>query len=175
MPYNAPLIPVPKKDREIRLCLDFRALNTTLKDNKFPMPNIQAILNQLGSSTIFTCLDMNQGYHQIPLDPGTIEKTAFSSPEGHWEFLSLSFGLATAPSVFQRIVNSVLVGLIGTTTQVYLDDIIIQGRTFQEHVGSLQQVLDWLREAKLTLTLEKCEFFKKKSVIFKTHNRVRRS
>ena len=118
---------------------------------------------------------MNQEYHQIPLDPGSIEKTAFSSPEGHWKYLSLSFGLSTAPSVFQRVVNSVLVGLIGTTTQIYLDDIIIQGRTFQEHVGNLQQVLCRLREAKLTLKLEKCEFFKKKNVIFRTHNRVRKS
>ena len=155
------MIPVPKKDGGIRLCLDFRALNTTLKDDKFPMPNIQAILNQLGNSTIFTCLYMNQGYHKIPLDPGNIEKTAFSLPEGHWEFLSLPFGLAIAPSVFQRVVNSVLVGLIGTTTQVYLNDIIIQGRTFQEHVGNLQQVLDRLREANFILKLEKCEFFKK--------------
>ena len=82
---------------------------------------------------------MNQGYYQIPLDPGSIEKTAFSSSEGHWEYLSLPFGLSTAPSVFQRVVNSVMVGLIGTTIQVYLDDIIIQGHTFQEHVGKLQQ------------------------------------
>ncbi|KAK4318737.1 hypothetical protein Pmani_010278 [Petrolisthes manimaculis] len=158
-PYNAPLIPVPKKDGGLRLCLDFRALNTKLKDDKYPLPNIKAILQQLGQSSIFSCLDMYQGYHQIPLDEESIEKTAFTSPEGHWEFTALPFGIKTAPACFQRIVNSILIGLIGNSAFVYLDDVIIHGRSFEEHVQNLEKVLDRLQDAKLTLKFEKCEFF----------------
>ena len=81
--YNSPLIPVPKKDGGIRLCLDFRALNTKIKDDRFPFPNIQAILQQMGTCKIFSCLDLRAGYYQIPLDEASKEKTAFTSPEGH--------------------------------------------------------------------------------------------
>ncbi|KAK4319172.1 hypothetical protein Pmani_009874 [Petrolisthes manimaculis] len=149
----------PKKDGGLRLCLDFRALNTKLKDDKYPRPNIKAILQQLGQSSIFSCLDMYQGYHQIPLDEESIEKTAFTSPEGHWEFTALPFGIKTAPACFQRIVNSILIGLIGNSAFVYLDDVIIHGRSFEEHVQNLEKVLDRLRDAKSTLKFEKCEFF----------------
>ncbi|KAK3892473.1 hypothetical protein Pcinc_003705 [Petrolisthes cinctipes] len=97
-PYNTPLVPVPKKDGGIRLCLDFRALNTKLKDDKYPLPNIKVILQQLGESKIFSCLDMYQGYHQVPLAEESMEKTAFTSPEGHWEFTALPFGIKTAPA-----------------------------------------------------------------------------
>ena len=129
-PFNAPLIPVPKKDGGIRLCLDFRALNKTLRDDRYPLPNIQNILHQLGNSKLFSCLDLRQGYLQVPLDEGSKELTAFSSPSGHWEFNSLPFGLKTAPSCFQSIINTVLTGLVGTIAHVYLDDIIILGNTF---------------------------------------------
>ncbi|KAK4327436.1 hypothetical protein Pmani_002100 [Petrolisthes manimaculis] len=159
-PYNTPLVPVPKKDGGIRLCLDFRALNTKLKDDKYPLPNIQVILQQLGESKIFSCLDMYQGYHQIPLAEESMEKTAFTSPEGHWEFTALPFGIKTAPACFQRIVNSVLTGLVGNSVFVHLDDVIIYGKNLQSHVENLRKVLERLQEAKLTLKLEKCEFFK---------------
>ena len=159
-PYNAPLIPVPKKDGGLRLCLDFRALNKTLIDVRYPLPNISTILNQLGSSTLFTCLDLKQGYLQIPLAEESRSMTAFTSPSGHWEFTSMPFGLKTAPACFQSIINSVLAGLIGTQAQVYLDDIIILGKNFEDHVNNLNQVLCRLQEAKLKIKMEKCEFFK---------------
>ena len=159
-PYNAPLIPVPKKDGGLRLCLDFRALNKTLIDVRYPLPNISTILNQLGSSKLFTCLDLKQGYLQIPLAEDSRAMTAFTSPSGHWEFTSMPFGLKTAPACFQSIINSVLVGLIGTQAQVYLDDIIILGKTFSDHVWNLDKVLCRLREAHLKIKMEKCAFFK---------------
>ena len=130
--YNSPLIPVLKKDGGIRLCLDFRALNLKLRADRYPLPSIPNILNQLGKSKLFSCLDMKQGYHQIPLDPESMEKTSFSSPEGHWMFTSLPFGLKDAPSSFQRVVNTVLAGLIGTKAHVYLDDIVVQGTDLQQ-------------------------------------------
>ena len=98
-PFCAPLIPVPKKDEGLRLCLDFCALNKTLRDERFPLPNINTLLNQLGKRKIFTTLDLKQGYHQIPLDKSSCEKTAFSSPAGHWEFMALPLGLKMAPIV----------------------------------------------------------------------------
>ena len=160
-PYNTPLVPVPKKDGGLRLCLDFRALNATIRDDKFPLPNIQSILQKLGKSSLFSCLDMRMGYHQVPLHPDSMEKTAFSSPEGHWEFTSLPFGLKDAPACFQRIVNAVLAGLTGHITHVYLDDIIVQGENLQDHVQNLDKVLTRLANAKLALKLEKCTFFKR--------------
>lgn len=159
-PFNAPLIPVPKKDGGLRLCLDFRALNKTLRDDRYPLPNITNILNQLGQSNLFSCLDLKQGYLQIPLQEEAKEKTAFNSPGSHWEFNSLPFGLKTAPAIFQKIINTVLTGLIGTQAFVYLDDIIILGDTFANHVKNLERVLERLRDAKLTIKMEKCIFFK---------------
>ena len=154
------LIIVPKKDGGVRLCLDFRALNSKVIDDRYPLPSIQHIFSQLGKSKIFNCLDMRQSYNEIPLSEDSMEKTAFSSPNGHWELTSMPFGLKTAPSYFQRIVNKVLTGLIGTSTQVYLDDIVVQGKNLDDHVYNLRKVLDRLREAKLKLRLKKCEFFK---------------
>ena len=151
--YNSPLIPVPKKDGGIRLCLDFRALNTKIKDDRFPLPNIQAILQQMGSSKIFSSLDLRAGYYQIPLDESSKEKTAFTSPEGHWEFNSLPFGVKSAPGAFQRVVNTVLTRLIGSSAHVYLDYIIT------DHFSNLEQVLSRLQKAKLKVKLEKCDFF----------------
>lgn len=87
---------------------------------------------------------------------------AFSSPAGHWEFTSLPFGLKTAPSCFKKIINTVLTGLLSNKVQVYLDDIIILGDIFSNHADNLEQILDRLKEAKLTLKMEKCNFLRTK-------------
>ena len=89
-----------------------------------------------------------------------MEKTAFSSPAGHWEFTSLPFGLKTAPACFQKIINTVLTGLIGSKARVFLDDVIVLGETFSQHINNLEQILERLQDAKLNLKFEKCEFFK---------------
>jgi len=102
-------------------------------------------LDQLGQSKYFTCLDMVMGYHQIELEPGEGSKTAFSTKQGHWEYLRLLFGLKTAPATFQNMMNSVLSGLTGTRCFMYLDDIMIYVRSLAEHDVKLREVLERLR------------------------------
>ena len=104
---------------------------------------------------------MVMGYHQIELAPGEEPKTAFSTKQGHWEYRRLPFGFKTAPATFQRMINSVLSGLIGTRCFVYLDDIVVYARSLADHNTKLQEVLDRLRTHKLKLQPEKCEFFRK--------------
>jgi len=118
-PWNSPLLVVPKKvgpDGKIkwRLVVDFCKLNEKTVGDVYPLPDITEILDQLGQSKYFTCLDMVMGYHQIELAPGEGPKTAFSTKQGHWEYRRLPFGLKMAPSTFQKMMNSVLSGLTGT-------------------------------------------------------------
>lgn len=158
-PYNSPLVPVIKKDKTLRLCLDFRALNKVIEDDRYPLPNIDSILRSLGRSRLFSSLDMRQGYHQIPLTSESCPKTAFSTPNGHYEFTSLPFGLKDAPSCFQRAINQALAGLIGRSAMVYMDDIVVFGSSWEEHLYNLEDILDRLIQSNLSLKLEKCSFF----------------
>ena len=133
-PWNSSLLIVPKRagpDRrpKWRMVVDLRKLNEKTIGNAHPLPDITEILDQLGQSKYFTCLDMVMGYHQIKLEPREGPNTAFSTKQGHWEYLRLPFGLKTAPATFQNIMNSVLSGLMVTRCFVYLDDIVIQGVT----------------------------------------------
>lgn len=161
-PYNSPLVLVVKRDGGCRICLDFRGLNAQIPDDRHPIPSIQTILNQLGKSRIFSCLDLRQGYHQIPLTEDSCKKTAFATPDGQMEFLVLPMGLKDAAQTFQRVMNQVLSGLVGRISYVYLDDIVVTGRNFEEHVHNLDEVLDRLDKANLSLKLEKCSFFQDK-------------
>jgi hypothetical protein len=110
-PWNSPILVLPKKigvdgDRRWRLVVDFRRLNEETIGDAHPLPDITEILDQLGQSKYFTCLDMVMGYHQIALAPGQGPKTAFSTKQGHWEYTRLPFGLKTAPATFQKLMNS---------------------------------------------------------------------
>jgi len=116
------------------------------------------ILDQVGQSKYFMCLDMAMGYHQIELAPGEGPKTAFSTKQGHWKHLRLPFGLKTAPATFQKMMNTVLSGLTGTRCFVYLDDIVLYARSLVEHDAKLREVLDRLRTYKLKLQPDKCQF-----------------
>ena len=113
---NRPLLVVPKKAgpdgrSKWRMAVDFRKLNEKTIEDAHPLPDITEVLDQLGQSKYFTCLDMVIGYHQIELEPEEESKTAFSTKQGHWEYLRLPFGLKTAPATFQKMMNSVLSGL----------------------------------------------------------------
>lgn len=164
-PYNSPLLIVPKKadnegNRKWRVVVDFRTLNDKTIGDAHPLPNISEILDQLGNSKYFTSLDLASGYHQIKLSDKDKEKTAFSTADGHWQFERLCFGLKGAPAVFQRMMNSVLTGLQGTKCFVYLDDIIIYGKTFSEHNNKLKDVFQRLSEYNLKLQPIKCQFLR---------------
>ena len=157
--YNNPLVPVVKRTGGLRLCLDFRNLNGNIRENRHPLPNINQLLCQLGRSKLFTTLDLRSGYWQIPLAEESKPLTAFSTPEGHYEFQVLPFGLRDAPGAYQRIVSSVLAGLTGHCAQVYLDDVVCLGPSFEAHVANLEKIIARLDGAGLSLRLSKCQFF----------------
>ena len=126
-----------------------------------PLPDTTEILDQLGQSKYFTCLDMMMGYHQIELEEGEGPKTAFSTKQGHWEYKWLPLGLKTAPATFQKLMNSVLSGLTGTRCFVYLDDIVIYAKSLQDHNNKLREVLGRLRKHRLKLQPDECELLRK--------------
>ncbi|KAM0724355.1 Retrovirus-related Pol polyprotein from transposon 17.6 [Formica fusca] len=171
--WNAPLLVVPKKadasgKPKLRVVVDFRKLNDLTIGDSFPLPNITEILDQLGNAKYFTTLDLASGYHQIPMAEQDKQKTAFSTPYGHYEFNRMPFGLKNAPATFQRLMNSILTGMQGLKCLVYLDDIVIYGASLEDHNKRLKEVLQRLRENNLKLQPDKCEFLRKE-VIYLGH------
>lgn len=167
-PYSSPIWVVPKKmdssgKRKVRVVIDYRKLNDKTVNDKFPIPQIEEILDSLGKSAYFTTLDLKSGFHQIEMDPKHQEKTAFSTALGHFEFLRMPFGLKNAPATFQRAMNNILVDLIGTICFVYLDDIIIIGENLGEHIKNLNTVLQRLADFNLKIQLDKCEFMRRET------------
>ena len=164
-PWNAPILLVPKKadkkgNKKWRLVVDFRKLNDITVGDAYPLPNISNILDQIGKSNYFTTLDLANGFHQIPMSEEDKEKTAFSSPFGHYHYNRMPFGLKGAPATFQRLMNVVLTGLQGLHCFVYLDDIVIYGYNLKNHNAKLIEVFKRLRSANLKLQPDKCNFLK---------------
>lgn len=157
--WSAPIVVVPKGDGGKRLCVDYRALNAITRTYIWPMPRVEDILAKLGKAKYFTTLDLRSGYHHIALDKNAIKKTAFCTPFGKYEYLKVPFGLAQAPSYFQKLMNKVLNGL--NFAFAYLDDIIIFSNTAEEHMRHIQLVINRLNAAQLKLKKSKCTFFKK--------------
>lgn len=163
-PWSCPVHIVPKKidatgEQKWRLVIDYRRLNEKTIEDKYPLPNINDILDRLGRAQYFTTLDLASGYHQVEMSPDDIEKTAFSTERGHYEFLRMPFGLKNAPSMFQRLMDSVLRGLNNVLT--YLDDVIIFSTSLQEHVDKCRQVFERFRQHNLKIQLNKSEFLQK--------------
>lgn len=155
--WNSPIIIVPKKGKDkTRFCTDYRKLNEVTKGDAHPLPNITEILDQLGGMRYFSTLDLSAGFHQIEIKESDKEKTAFSTPQGHFEYERMPFGLKGAPATFQRLMNEVLRGLIGSICFVYIDDIVCYGRDLTESIDNLEKVFVRLREHKLLLNVEKC-------------------
>ena len=157
-PWASPVTLVPKKDSTPRFCIDYRKLNAVTVPDRYPLPLVQSILDDIDGSTVFTTLDLNSAYWQVPMDEESIPKTAFRCHRGLFEFLRLPLGLRNGPATFQRIMDSVLGDLIGTVCLVYLDDIVIYSTTVTEHAQHLQLVFDRLRAAGLRLKASKCQF-----------------
>lgn len=157
--YASPAILVPKQDGSLRLCIDFRKLNSITVKQKFPLPIIEEQIDKLCNYTIFTSLDLYSGYYQIPMSTNSISKTAFITPEGKYEFLRMCFGLCNAPYIFQRMMSTIIRELPDGTAFSYLDDVIIPARTEEEALIKTELVLKLLRKYGLTLQLKKCKFF----------------
>lgn len=167
--WNAPILVVPKKadasgKSKLRIVVDFRKLNDLTIGDFFPLPNITDILDQLGNAKYFSTLDLASRYHQIPTHEKDKNKTAFSTPYGHYEFNRMPFGLKNASTTFQRLMNEVLTGIQDLRYLVYLDDIVIYGLSLQEHNKRLIEVLKKLRENNLKLQPNKCEFLRKEVI-----------
>lgn len=140
--YASQVLMISKKCGEKRLCVDYRALNKITELDQYPIPMLE---DRLSGCKYFCSLDLASGYYQIKLDEESIPKTAFVTQDGHYEFLRVPFGLTNAPFVFQRAINKILGNLRFTKVIVYLDDILIPGKTIEETLQTLKIVLDIFR------------------------------
>ena len=157
---GAPILFVPKKNGELRLCVDYRGLNAITIKNRYPLPLISELLDRLNGSTVFSKIDLKAAYHRIRIREGDEWKTAFRTRYGHYEYLVVPFGLTNAPATFQAFINQALRGLIDDFCVVYLDDILVFSRTEEEHQAHLELVIERLRQVELYANPKKCEFFK---------------
>ncbi len=155
--WSSPMVIVPKKDRSLRVCINFRKLNAQSKFDAYPMPRVDDLLEKIGRAQYITTLDLCKGYWQVPLNPESRPYTAFRTPLGLFQFTVLPFGLHGAPATFQRLMDQVLQGCEDWSA-AYLDDVVIHSNSWVEHLQHLQQILKRIEEAGLTLNISKGEW-----------------
>jgi hypothetical protein len=159
-PFGAPILFVKKKDGTMRMCIDYRALNSITIKNSYPLPRIDELFDRLQGAKVFSKIDLRSGYHQIRIAEEDIPKTAFRTRYGHFEFRVLPFGLTNAPATFMHLMHQIFRPYLDKFVLVFLDDILIFSRTPGEHEQHVRQVLALLREHKLYAKLSKCELFR---------------
>jgi hypothetical protein len=167
-PWGCPALFVKKTDGSLRMCVDYRPLNAVTIKNKYPLPRIDVLFDQLAGAKVFSKIDLRSGYHQIKVRPCDIPKTAFSTRYGLYEFFVMSFGLTNAPAYFMYLMNSVFMTELDKFVVVFIDDVLINSKSEKEHAKHLRVVLQGLRDHKLYAKFSKCEFWFK-SVKFLGH------
>ncbi|KAD2805268.1 hypothetical protein E3N88_38645 [Mikania micrantha] len=158
-PWGAPVLFVKKKDGSFRMCIDYRELNKMTVKNRYPLPRIDDLFDQLQGSTYFSRIDLRSGYHQLRVQEDDIPKTAFRTRYGHYEFLVMLFGLTNAPAVFMDLMNRVCRPYLDQFVIVFIDDILIHSQTKQDHEQHLKLILELLTKEKLYAKFSKCEFW----------------
>ncbi|XP_057518465.1 uncharacterized protein LOC130799384 [Amaranthus tricolor] len=157
-PWGAPVLFVRKKDGSMRLCIDYRELNKVTVKNKYPLPRIDDLFDQLKGAGMFSKIDLRSGYHQLRIAERDIPKTAFRTRYGHFEFTVMPFGLTNAPAAFMCLMNRVFSACLDKFVVVFIDDILVYSKDEGEHEQHLRQVLQILRENQLYAKFSKCEF-----------------
>ena len=160
-PWASSIVLVKKKDGSKRFCVDYRKLNDITIKDAYPLPRIDDSLDQLSGAEWFSCLDLNSGYWQVEVEEADRAKTAFVSRQGLFEFKVMPFGLCSAPATFERLMETVLAGLNWRIFLIYLDDIIVIGKTFDDMINDLDEELLKLEGAGLKLKPRKCQLFAK--------------
>ncbi|KAD6794782.1 hypothetical protein E3N88_05678 [Mikania micrantha] len=158
-PWGAPILFVKKKDGSFRMCIDYRELNKLTIKNRYPLPRIDDLFDQLQGATYFSKIDLRSGYHQLRIHDNDVPKTAFRTRYGHYEFLVMPFGLTNAPAVFMDLMNRVCRPYLDKFVIVFIDDILIYSRNQQEHAQHLKLILELLAREQLYAKFSKCEFW----------------
>ncbi|GJW65784.1 putative reverse transcriptase domain-containing protein, partial [Tanacetum coccineum] len=158
-PWGAPVLFMKKKDGSFRMCIDYRELNRLTVKNRYPLPRIDDLFDQLQGLQFFSKIDLRSGYHQLRVHEDDIPKTAFITRYGHFEFTIIPFGLTNTPAVFMDLLNRVCRPYLDKFVIVFIDDILIYSKTREEHVEHLRLVLELLKKEKLYAKFSKCEFW----------------
>jgi len=158
-PWGAPVLFVKKKDGSMRMCIDYRELNRVTIKNKYPLPRIDDLFDQLKGASVFLKIDLLFGYHQLRVREEDIPKTAIRTRYGHYEFLVMPFGLTNAPSVFMDLMNRVFHEYLDSFVVVFIDDILIYLADYAKHEGHLKMVMEKLCDERLFAKFKKCEFW----------------
>jgi hypothetical protein len=160
--WGAPVLFVKKKYGTLRPCINYRQLNKMTIKNKYPLPRINDLFDQVGGDKIFSKLDLQSGYHQVRIKYEDISKTTFGTRYGHYEFVAIPFGLTNAPATFMCLMNSIFIQYLDKFVLVFIDDILVYSKTEEEHEEHLRIVLQTLRKHKLYAKFDKCNFYQKK-------------